>query len=290
MAGKGMRFHSSETGSNQASTTPSPLYQRGGRGDFAPSPQGSSRFRLSQSASPSWVLGLIACALLSVSAVHAEVPKQDAAIQQVLRKAQGALRQLAQEKAELEAQKAALEKEKTELKDKADKLESAVKQLEPLQGEVEKQKAAIESLKSANAALEGQLASGRDREQGLHGKLKDTVALAKKIQGDNFLLVEAVKEREQWISQCSQKNQAMLDTNGELLQLYQDKGFWNRLAELEPLTGIGKVGTENTVQDYHFKLQDLKVTPFESALPARPDNAASEKQQPAQDADEEPGE
>ena len=234
----------------------------------------------------------VAYAFLSAPAAYAEAPKQDAAIQQVLRKAQGALRQLAEEKTALEAQKTALEAEKAALQEKADKLEATVKQLEPLQGEVVKQKAAVEALKSANAALESQLASGREREQGLHGKIKEIVAQAKKIQGDNQLLVEAVKEREQWISQCSQKNQAMLETNGELVRLYQDKGFWDKVGDLEPLTGIAKVNTENTAQDYHFKLQDLKVTPFESELPAQKqaEAAASDKPQPAPDADEEAGE
>lgn len=126
----------------------------------------------------------------------------------------------------------------------------------------------------------------------MHGKIKEIVAQAKKIQGDNLLLVEAVKEREQWIGQCAQKNQAMLETNGELVRFYQDKGFWDKVGDLEPLTGIGKVNTENTVQDYQFKLRDLKVTPFESELPAQKEAsaAAAEKQQPAPDADEEAGE
>jgi len=247
---------------------------QGGRAGFsAPTPAG---------------LLLAAASLLAVVAAHAEAPKQDAAVQQVLRKAQGALRQLSEEKAKLEEDNAALQKEKAELADKAAKLEAQVKQLEPLAAEVERQKAAVEAMKAANTGLESQLASGREREEGLHGKLKDIVAQAKKIQGDNFLLVEAVKEREQWIGQCSQKNQAMLETNGELIQKYQDKGFWDRAGELEPFTGIGKVATENTAQDYRFKLKDLKVTPFESELPPRKEEPAPA--QPAPDADEEPGE
>jgi len=238
-------------------------------------------------------LPLLMCIFLSVPLAHAEAPKQqDAAVQQVLRKAQGALRQLAEEKAELETQKAALEAEKTALQEKADKLEAAVKLLEPLPAELEKQKVAMEALKSANAALESQLSSGREREKGLHGKLKQIVAQARQIQGDNQLLVEAVKEREQWIGQCTQKNQAMLETNDELVHLYEDKGIWDTLGDAEPFTGIGKVRTENTAQDYHFKLQDLKATPFESQLPAQPEagNKASEKSEAAFDEDEEAGE
>jgi chromosome segregation ATPase len=198
---------------------------------------------------------------------NAEAPKQDAAIQQVLRKAQGTLRQLAQEKAQLEADNAALQKDKTAMKEQVTKLQALVKQLEPLQGELEKQKAAAEAAKTANAQLETQLNTGREREQGLHGKLQEIVAQAKKIQGDNLLLVEAVKEREQWMEQCQQKNAAMLDTNQELVKQYQNKGFWEKLSSVEPLTGIGKVKQENAAQEYRFKLQDLQATPFQSKLP-----------------------
>jgi hypothetical protein len=79
-----------------------------------------------------------------------------------------------------------------------------------------------------------------------------------------------VKEREQWIGQCQQKNNNMAAAQAELIQRYQDKGFWDTLGDVEPLTGIGKVKTENAVQDYQFKLEDLKATPFESKVEAAP--------------------
>jgi len=34
------------------------------------------------------------------------------------------------------------------------------------------------------------------------------------------------------------------------------------VAEIEPFTGIGKVETQNRVETYQFKLEDLKVTDF----------------------------
>lgn len=203
-------------------------------------------------------------ALLLAGVAQAEAPKQDAAVQQVLRKAQGALRQLSEEKARLEADNAGLQKNQLALEEKLAKLEAAVKQLEPLQGELEKQKAATEAAKNANTALEGQLASGKAREQTQNSKLEEIIAQARKIQGDNLLLVEAVQEREQWIGQCQQKNANLAEAHAQLIQHYEDKGFWDKLADVEPLTGIGRVKTENAVQGYQFKLEDLKATPFQS--------------------------
>lgn len=182
-------------------------------------------------------------------------PKQETAEQQAFKKAQGIMRQLNEEKRALEAEKAGL-------LEQVKKLENAAKQLEPLQGEVQQHKTQAESLRNANGALAAQLNSEREKQQALHGKIKDIVAQAKLIQNDNRLLVAAVNERERWISQCSNKNRQLLEDNQALVGKYQDKGFWDNLAEIEPFTGIGKVDSQNTAETYQFKLEDLKVTAF----------------------------
>lgn len=190
------------------------------------------------------------------STAPAAEPKGDPAAQQALRKAQGMLRDLTQQKTQLET-------ENTGLKEQIKKLEADVKRLEPLQGEVERGKASIESLKSSAGALESRLGQEQEKFTQFAAKHKEMVAQAKKIQADNQLLVAAVKEREQWIGQCGDRNRAMLNANRELVGKYKEKGFFDKLAELEPLTGIGQVEAETVEQDYRYKLQDLQMTPFE---------------------------
>lgn len=199
------------------------------------------------------------CLLMLICLLHngpiSAAPKQETPEQQAYKKAQGVVRQLNEEKR-------ALETEKAGLLEQVKKLESLVKQLEPLQGEVEQHKTQAESLRNANGALAAQLNNEREKQQALHGKIKDIVAQAKLIQNDNQLLVAAVNERERWISQCSDKNRQMLEANQVLVSKYRDKGFWDNLAEIEPFTGIGKVDSQNTAETYQFKLEDLKVTAF----------------------------
>jgi chromosome segregation ATPase len=200
------------------------------------------------------------CWAALVLAIHstapAAEPKGDPAAQQALRKAQGMLRDLTQQKTQLETENATLKEQLT-------KLEADVKRLEPLQGEVERGKVSIESLKSSAGALESRLGQEQEKFSQFAARHKEMVAQAKKIQGDNQLLVAAVKEREQWIGQCGERNRAMLNANQELVGKYKDKGFFDKVAELEPLTGIGRVEAENVEQNYRFKLQDLQMTPFE---------------------------
>ena len=202
-------------------------------------------------------------------------PKQETPEQQAFKKAQGVVRQLNEEKR-------ALETEKAGLLEQVKKLESVVKQLEPLQGQVEQHKTQAESLRNANGALAAQLNNEREKQQALHGKIKDIVAQAKLIQNDNQLLVAAVSERERWISQCSDKNRQLLEANQALVGKYQNKGFWDNLAEIEPFTGIGKVDSQNTAEIYQFKLEDLKVTAFsDEAGAARQEKIKQDEAGPA---------
>jgi len=73
-----------------------------------------------------------------------------------------------------------------------------------------------------------------------------------------------VKEREQWIEQCSSRNKELHTVYLDILSKYKTKSVWQELAELEPITGIGKVETDNLVEDYQYKLNQLKITPFQA--------------------------
>ncbi len=185
----------------------------------------------------------------------AEPPKQNPAAAQALTKAQGMLRQLSQEKVSLEAEKAALTERVKQLELDAGKLAA-------LQQEVERYKAGLSSAQNVGVALQNQLSNAAEKEQALHKKLQETVAQAQLIQKDNQLLVAAIKEREQWIKQCGDKNQALSVVNQEFLHNFQNKDFWDKLVENEPLTGLGNVKTETAVEEYQFKLEELKTIPY----------------------------
>jgi len=187
-------------------------------------------------------------------------PKQSDASQQALKKAQGVLKQLNEEKAALETDKKTLADEKAALQTQVEKLESALKQIPSLQSEIATQKSAADSLRNSNGTLSSQLSRSQENERELNKKLQETVAQAKLIQNDNQLLVSAVQERERFINQCSEKNRAVIVAANELSTKYQSKSFFEKFSEAEPFTGIGNVETQNTLQDYQFKLEDLKVT------------------------------
>lgn len=141
----------------------------------------------------------------------AQAPKSDAAIVQTLRKAQGMLRQLSQEKADLEAKNAALD-------ERVKALEARVRQLEPLEGQVKQQKLNLEALQGSNAALQQRISGDAERLRALGERQRQLGAELEKYRRDNRLLVDAVKERGRWIEQCAGKNRSLLEVNRELLK------------------------------------------------------------------------
>jgi chromosome segregation ATPase len=210
------------------------------------------------------ILFTLIAALSWQSCLYAEPAlKQNDGAQQALKKAQGVLRKLTEEKAALEQEKVDLLKEKDVLQTRLGQLENTVKQLTPLQNEVVAQKNAAEALRSTNGSLSSQLSDTRENVRQLKAQQQEIITQAKAIQNDNQLLVSAVKERERWISQCSEKNQKVIAAADELAKKYDSKSLWQQLSEAEPFTGIGSVEVQNINQNYQFSLDTLKVTPFD---------------------------
>jgi DNA repair exonuclease SbcCD ATPase subunit len=200
---------------------------------------------------------------LVANATLAEPPKGggDAAVLQTLRKAQGMLRELGQQKADLEAKNA-------ELESKLKALEAKANQVEPLQSQLQQMKASLDTLQGSKTALEQQITGQTARLQTAAEQQQKTSGQLAKVQRDNLLLVNAVKERVQWIIGCADKNKSLVRTNREIIErLGGSKSLWDTFKEAEPLTGLGAIEKENAAQDFHYKLDDLEITPWQEPPP-----------------------
>ncbi|MDD5034368.1 MAG: hypothetical protein PHE55_06385 [Methylococcaceae bacterium] len=203
------------------------------------------------------------CALLWATAAPAEPPKGDAAMLQTLRKAQGLLRQVSQEKTELEAKNA-------ELQEKLKTLEARASRVEPLENEVRQHKTALETLRGETSSLQSRIQADSEQMRGLSERRKKTIDILHKYKQDNQFLVNAVAERGRWIEACTGKNRQLHQANREMLEQFDKRGFWENLKSAEPLSGIGSVAEENRAQEFQFKLDDLQVTPWQEQKPAAP--------------------
>lgn len=207
---------------------------------------------------PALALGL--CSLVWSGSVFAEKPKGDEGVVQTLRKAQGMLRQLSQEKIELETKNAALEKQLADQAAALKGLEAKAAKLEPLQGE-------LKQITAARQNLEQQLGGQTSRLHALSDQQKKALAELQRYRRDNQLLVDAVKERTRWIESCTAKNRDLVRANQEVLEKFGNSSLLDKLAESEPFTGIAAVDKENAVQEFRYKIEDLEVTPWKDASP-----------------------
>lgn len=211
--------------------------------------------------------------LATIQAGHAEPKAGDGGV--AIKKAQGIIRLLNQQKTALEAERSSWLNDKLSMEAKLKNLENQVNRLLPLQAELERYKSGLETVKSH---LESQLNQQQQREQALLQKHNEVVIKARAIRDDNALLVQAVSEREQWIAQCGNRNRELLGLNQQLVEKYRDKSVWQQLAELDPVTGIASVDSESAAESYRFQLHQLQVTPFEATAPqgASPESGSAE--------------
>lgn len=199
--------------------------------------------------------GLILGLVMVQAAVAAPKGNNQDEVVATLKKAQGMIRQLAQEKADLEGKLQAAEKE---LNEKRGQLESRTKEAAHLQGELSSKLPVLSSLQSNNEKYRDQVGH--------------MTALLQKAQADNQLLVRMVDERSVWISKCETKNHEMNAMISQILSEYQESDFLDKVKTLEPLTGIGSVEKENKAVEYQYKLSDLKVTKWSESSSAAPAN------------------
>jgi chromosome segregation ATPase len=193
--------------------------------------------------------------LLLVSVTAQAAPRVETG-DNVQRQAQMLMQQMA-------AEKTVLQKQNGELTAKLAELESRIKQLE---AEAKQRSGELTAAQRNNEGLRGRVERDSERFKDLSERHGATTSTLRDALADVQLLQSAVQERDHWISQCQTKNEDMFKTNMDLLSAYRDKGALDALAQREPVTGLGSIKVENTVQEYQFRLEDLRTVKFESEV------------------------
>lgn len=176
---------------------------------------------------------------------------EDANAQKALQKAQYMLRQATNEKAELQTQVDALKQQVEKLMQDVAATKTAADQAK--RTTEDKYGNAIEQWKQRDTQRSDELASLK---QQLNQEIVQKREIESKLQkqSNNFAV-------------CYANNRKLYDLNGELLARYENKGFGDVLKQREPFTGIKQVDIENLVQDYRYRIDDLKI-PGEAAAAA----------------------
>jgi peptidoglycan hydrolase CwlO-like protein len=187
--------------------------------------------------------------LLPFQSLSASAPRDQAA-GDALRRAQQMLQTLAKEKSELEGENIRLSRE----------LESVQKELTAALGRIDKTEKSVAAARNRNEALTERIRSDSD----LHAEMRERFrAELDDAQADIKLLLAAVGERTHWIGECQAKNDQLQQVNVELLEAYKGKTAWDSVKQREPVTGLAAVKIENQIQEYEFRLEDLRTIKFD---------------------------
>lgn len=183
-------------------------------------------------------VGLFVAPLASAQDANANAQKN------AIAKAQFLLRQATTEKAELQQQTDTLKQQVDSLTKELALIKAAAsdnkqKMEEKFNGTIDQWKQHDEKMNEQLAALRAQLKEQTQQRAQFEDKLK--------VQTDNF-------------SFCYGNNKQLLAINRELLDRYQHKGVLDAVSQKEPFTGLKQVEIENLVQDYRYRLEDLKIS------------------------------
>lgn len=194
-------------------------------------------------------LAAILCAAL-VASLHAE--PRTAGGDDAARKAQYLLRQM----------QAELQQEKTENARLQGELDGLKKSQGELKQQLETSEQKLTGSSGRNAALSERLRRDGDKYRELMDRYRDTVAELRKARFKVAYMEQAVQERNAWISTCQKNNDELYTVNSELLDAYRDKGVMASLSQAVPVTGLARVRVENRVEEYRYRLDDLKMLDF----------------------------
>lgn len=226
------------------------------------------------------VLGtLLALGQGGAGAQQAADPAQ---LQQALSRAQGLLRQLAQQKAQLEAEVANLRVESAGLRKRATRLEATVEENEAdlASREREQQRTA-----GRLARTETRLEQTRERLGEVVGKYRELAELQRTTRFEKEQLAAELAVTRRTLEDAQRRNRTLYDLGLELVELYDGKSAMDGLLQREPVTGLRKVEIQNVLQSYEYDMYEgltdenveavrapagsAETAPFGDAAPAK---------------------
>ncbi|MBB6091240.1 seryl-tRNA synthetase [Povalibacter uvarum] len=164
---------------------------------------------------------------------------------------------------QMTSERAALQAENTKLK----------QELEAVKKEAQQAVAAKASLESRNKAMaasvnrdqavgrqaEEQLEHTRGQMQELVTKFRETAQTLRDVETDRATVKTQLAMREREFKTCVDRNAALYNLNTEVLDRFEDRGFWSSLAEKEPFLKLKRVEQENLIEDYRYRADELRL-------------------------------
>ena len=99
----------------------------------------------------------------------------------------------------------------------------------------------------------------KQREQELIGEFRKTIDLLRETEGEKSRLGGELAETQIEYRECARHNAEMYGIATEVLDAYENKGFFTRASQGEPFTQLARVRVENIVDEYRYALEDTQI-------------------------------
>lgn len=191
----------------------------------------------------------IACAAWAADPTPGGPASQPAA--QALARAQGLLRQVGEQKQQLEAE---LARQKTATAAAEARAQAAEASLSGKDAELAAGARALERATQASAKDQQHIETLRDRLDKTKEKYAELRATFEQAAAEKERLAAELAAVQGELADAEKKNAALYRANREILDLYKKKPAWTSLLQKEPVTGLAGVDVENRVEKYEFEM------------------------------------
>ena len=175
------------------------------------------------------------------------------------------LQQLTSEKAAMQAENAKL---KTDVENLKTQLASAAAALSASEQRAKKVAAGATAKESAAAQeLNDALSRNRSQMQELVTRYRETGETLKNVETERDQLRGQAQTQQRDLKTCIDRNAGMYLLTDEILRKVEDRSVWNSLTEKEPFTRIGRTRLENLIDDYRYRVDELRVKDKTAVVP-----------------------
>lgn len=166
---------------------------------------------------------------------------------------QALIQQLGMERTRLNAENAKLKKQVKELEEKLDSANSENNEMNSQLGSTQKQ---LSTKSALSDELRARLETANGKLQELIAKFRETIGNLRQVEDESEQRRQNINKLEQELKVCATNNVELSKLGYEMLDNYEDKGFWARAGQSEPFTQIKRVRIENLVDDYTYLIED----------------------------------
>lgn len=190
--------------------------------------------------------------VLAATAAFAQTERSGNADARVMQQ----LQQLTSERASLQADNAKL---KQDLEKVRKELEQATAGRKSLEGRAKALEAAADRDSQNGKQAGEQLERTRAQLQELIAKFRETTQILRDTETERAQVKNQLATREREFKTCVDRNAGLYLLNGEVLDKFENRGFWSSLTEREPFTKLKRVELQNLAEEYKYRADELRL-------------------------------